>query len=519
MAFVLIIGSSGCTAAVADVPAIASPMSSTADAPSNDAAGDDGSGGARDQFVQDGDLHPGMVRGKVLTDSGQMVTAGIIIEDENGNRWRTVTNPLSGFNLRLQPGTYTLTFTRGPEYTTVTKEVWVESYKVNYMQDIRLVQMFDTYSRGWIAGDLHMHTFYSDGADSVDEQLYSNISTGLYFGFLTDHNTARGLSEWVQGNRVVANIDSEGNERPFFAFEGLEVTTEFGHYQSLGVGLAFDTYEVLLREIERSKKGEELDEIIKNKIIYIAETIRREGGVPQINHPFSSNTMGFNYWEIAHYFDTIEIWNGVFVPGDGRYESDNPSMQEQNYRSKMKWYELLNEVKNGGKYFAATGGTDNHETASAYRPQMELGDTITSMEEYNELYRRNDKYSGVPTTFVYCPDEINQENVLEALRNGNSFISNGIIVLADVDGISYGNTAEIGEEGVTLNIEAYCPHGFEGIQIIKNGEVMKEITLDKSTTLYDESVTLEGISADDWIVLEVFGVETYYAITNPIFFA
>lgn len=467
--------------------------------------------------VPEEEASTGTIRGKVLLDNGEMVASGVIIENQNGEKIRETTNTLGGYDLQLDPGKYKLTFTHGPEYSTVDKEVTVESFKIVYMQDVRLVELTDLYSQGWVPGDLHMHSYYSDGANSAESQLYSNISQGLYFAFLTDHNSARGLSEWTQGNKVMVNRDEDGNERMFHALEGVEVTTEFGHFQSLGVGLTFDTYEVLLRDIERSKTGEERDQIIKDKITYIADTIRHEGGVPQINHPFSASTMGFNYWDIADHFDTIEIWNGVFVPGDGRHEPEKSSQQGQNYRAKLKWFELLNEVKNGGKFFAATGGTDNHNNGGPYTPSMDV-DKIENMEQYQEVYARNGKYSGVPTTYVHCPDGVSRESILDGLRNGHSFISNGVSVLADVDGASYGDTATLTDKPVKLNVNLFSREGLEKLRIVKNGETMLEIPLDGSQQSYEDTIELEAIKADDWIVLEAFGTESRYAITNPIFF-
>jgi hypothetical protein len=184
----------------------------------------------------------------------------------------------------------------------------------------------------------------------------------------------------------------------------------------------------------------------------------------------------------------------------------------------MKWYELLNEVKNGGKFFAATGGTDNHETASVYTPSMQV-EAITNMAEYNEVYKRNGKYSGVPTTYVYCPGKVTQQGILDALVAGNSFISNGVVALADIDGTSYGGTVALGAGAPTLNLDIFCRAGLEKLQVIKNGEVMTEIPLGADMQRYQQPLALEGLQPGDWIVLEVFGTETRYAITNPIFFA
>ena len=455
---------------------------------------------------------PGFVRGKVMTDTGDMIGAGIIIEDESGNTYRTMTNNESGYNLKLKPGTYNLYFTRGGEYSVVQKTITVESFKMYYLQDVRLVQLFDSYSYGWIAGDLHQHSYYSDGVNSVDQILLSNITTGLYYGFLSDHNTAIGLSEWVQGKNLVSNIDGEGNNRMFSPFEAVEVTTEFGHYHSIGIGLTFDQYEVSLREAERSKVKAEKDEIIKERISYIAREIKRAGGVAQINHPYSTSTMGFNYWEIADEFDTIEIWNGVYVPGDGRYEPVTALGRTQNYRAKLKWFELLNEVKNGGKFFAGTGGTDNHDISSPY---LNKGDIVVNdPSSYEKLYQKYGKYSGQPTTYVHIDGAVTLEKTLDAIKNGHSFISNGPVIIGDINGYTYGETVPAISEH-TLNLNAFCRDGLDAIRIIKNGEIMDIIELDSCS--FNDFITLEGLTSGDWIIIEVLATGIYYAITNPIF--
>ncbi len=484
----------------------------------------------REGEVAEIDVEPtvmsGSVRGKVLTDSGEMVTAGIIVQDADGNLYRTTTNAQSGYNLQLPPGDYTLYFTRGIEYSIVTKTINVESFKKYYLQDVRLIHLVDPYSEGWIAADLHQHTYYSDGWDSVNSQLLGNISNGLYVGFLSDHNTAWGLAEWVQGNRLVANIDSAGVERPFNAFEAVEVTTEFGHYQSLGVGLTFDNYEVKMTEFQRAQSQAEVDQVLTDMIRYIADTIHRSGGLAQINHPYSASTMGFNYWEIADQFDTIEIWNGYFVPGDGRYLGESLGSAEQNYKAKIKWFELLNEVKNGAKFIPATGGSDNHDSTSPYshNPALDpysaanIADyEISNMQGYLAVYEMNGRYNGNPTTYLHIDGELSLESVLTALKQGNSFITNGPIIFADVKGRTYGETVDLNNaKSITLNIDAFARDGLVSLNIIKNGEIIQSIDVD--ATNYQARIKLDGIQPGDWIVLEGMGTSTHYCITNPIFF-
>ena len=300
-------------------------------------------------------LSKGNVRGKVLTDSGSMTPAGIIVEDEEGNTQRLTTNAFGGYDLQLYPGKYRLTFTKGYEFDTVTKEVEVQQYKTYYLQDVRLMQLYDSYEKHWIAGDLHQHTYYSDGSDSILSLALGDVSVGLYYAFLSDHNSARGLAEWYETDTLKTLTAEDGEDRFFTPGEAVEITTEFGHFQALGVATTLEKYDVELYESERNSPDR--DQIIMDRITYIANCIKRDGGVAQINHPYSVSTMGFNYWELAPLFDTVEIWNGVFNPGDGRYENETGYIS-QNYESKLKWYELLNE----GLYLAATGGTDIHDT-------------------------------------------------------------------------------------------------------------------------------------------------------------
>jgi len=459
------------------------------------------------------------VRGKVLTDAGEMIAAGIIVENAKGETYRTSTNFQSAYNLRLEPGTYKFHFTRGFEYSTVTKTLTVEAYKTYYVQDVRLIQLEDSYAKGWIRGDTHQHTYYSDGINSVPDVLASNISNGLHYGFLTDHNTAWGLPEWVQGNRLPAQIDAEGNSHMFGAYEGMEVTTEFGHYQSYGLGLVFDLYEVSLRDIERTKPQAEKDEIIKDRIRYIGDTIRWAGAVAQINHPYSTSTMGFRYWEddVLSCFDTIEIWNGYFIPGDGRYEPEKEGYQGQNYRSKVKWFEILNNVKNGGPYLAAVAGTDNHDVSGSYIPNPDIDlSTIEDLEDYNELFLKHGKYTGSPSTVVKIDGKQTDAKVMKALKDGNSFLTNGPMIYANINGKTYGEVVSLTTNSATLNLELFARDGYEEVRIIKNGEVIKTFASNASER-FTTNYTINNLENDDWLVLEVYGTGVQHAISNPIF--
>lgn len=77
--------------------------------------------------------------------------------------------------------------------------------------------------KGWYRGDLHGHTFHSDGHWTPQAFLDYARSQKLDFITLSDHNTISGLSEWES---LAAN--------DLLTLGGFELTTFFGHALCLG---------------------------------------------------------------------------------------------------------------------------------------------------------------------------------------------------------------------------------------------------------------------------------------------
>lgn len=464
----------------------------------------------------------GRIMGKVLSSDGEMMVAGIVIVDEEGNSWRETTNDYGGYVLRLAPGTYTLTFDKGPEFSQYKKTVNVESYKTYYQKDVRLAQLFDSYSMGWVAGDAHQHSVYSDGLDELDELVTANASCGLYWGFLTDHDTSRGVPEWRGATgSIVVFTEPDGTKRTFNGFAGDEITSTFGHFQSIGTGMVFDRYEINLTEAELTSKDK--NSIRRDKAIYIARQIKAAGGVAQINHPYSVTNMGAlnfidaNDWEYFSYFDTFEVWNGYFICPDGRFT--NKGFENQNYTAKMTWYSILNNVRNGGRFIAATGGTDDHDSSgyASAKDRALFGKDPSTIGEYYLLCRYEGKYAGVPTTYVHLGrKDFGQDDVMDALKGGHSFISNGPVVICTVGSSVYGEEVEAVDGRVIVSCDVFARDGISLIRIVRNGETFKEIQVPMEQS-FKGDVVLDGLSSGDWFLFEVLGDYNDYALTNPFF--
>lgn len=173
----------------------------------------------------------------------------------------------------------------------------------------------------WLRGDFHMHSVYSDGRYTPDEQIRNAVARNLSFIFFTEHNT--------DSNNQVVGAYQAAVAPDLLIGRGIEVTTRHGHWQALGLNQD--------QRIEwRYHPGDDPG--------YAAAThqVHRSGGLVSINHPFQTCSRcdwGFDDWD---HNDALEVWNGPWDP------TDELAVQ--------KWQQLLVV----GKKTTAIGGSDAH---------------------------------------------------------------------------------------------------------------------------------------------------------------
>ena len=191
----------------------------------------------------------------------------------------------------------------------------------------------------WVAGDLHVHTWYSHDAwhgpgkedPNTDESEFYTwglevheerdmaLERGLDYVSITDHNTIDAQTDPAWGSGDLVWLPNYENS---FA----------GHAQMHGAQKMYDNGSETLADVER-----------------VASELRADGGAFQINHPDDKE------WENAYGFgfvpDAVEIWNiGVWA-----YEPPAPATN--NHESGPKF---LDAYLDAGHHVAATGGSDSH---------------------------------------------------------------------------------------------------------------------------------------------------------------
>jgi len=241
----------------------------------------------------------------------------------------------------------------------------------------------DAVTGTWLAGDLHVHTTYShdswggplDPADEFNpeelytlgwttEQQFTNASLrGLDYLAITDHNDIRSQTDPGWG--------ADG----LTAVHGYENSLR-GHAQMLGASRIYD-------------RGDNS----ADAITAMADTLRTDGGVFQINHPAEGtvdypNDLDWGYaYEVVP--DTVEIWN---ISWPWQPPAPSGSSNDDAVRYWEGWLDRGHQV-------GATGGSDNHYIATAALQGV-----------------------GQPTTWVYAT-ESTERGVLEALSAGRTYIS------------------------------------------------------------------------------------------------
>lgn len=175
---------------------------------------------------------------------------------------------------------------------------------------------------GWVRGDLHCHTLYSDGDAWPSEMLLAAGEAGLAFLGVTDHNSAAHHAEYGAG----------GDPFPVVV-PGIEVTTYRGHWNAWGTDRWYEFR-------EPTEDG-------------VAAAIREAvaaGAFVSLNHPKPFGPP----WEYTgvrgHH--AIEVWNGPWERG--------------NVESLRFWDEHLRR----GERIVPLGGSDTHQLRAPHHARL-----------------------------------------------------------------------------------------------------------------------------------------------------
>lgn len=166
---------------------------------------------------------------------------------------------------------------------------------------------------GWLRGDLHCHTRYSDGDAWPAEMLAEAVRRGLDFLGVTDHNQVGHHADYAA---------VRGPDLPI-VLPGVEVTTYGGHWNAWGTDTWWDFREPTSAAVGRTMHA-----------------AAAAGALVSVNHPKPYGPP----WEYpdALGYHAVEVWNGA-------WEGLN--------QAALRWWE---GGLRAGRRLVALGGSDTH---------------------------------------------------------------------------------------------------------------------------------------------------------------
>jgi len=263
----------------------------------------------------------------------------------------------------------------------------------------------------WIKGHLHVHTYHSDGKNTLDEMVKESRRQGLDFIALTDHNT-------ISGHKDIKKY------KDFCVLSGMEFTTLKGHATALGIKEYIDW---------RTNDNRNMNDIVSE--------VHRLGGIFAVAHPFVLGGVicagcKWNYTEEECDYtkvDLLEIWSGSWT-----------ELGIPNKLAIRLWDRLLNR----GLHIVGISGKDWHDKSN------------------------NPKDCGINYILV---NEFSENAILSSLSAGRVFLSSGPIIefKAICGGVTYnmGDTIPFSEN---QKITFYClinDEKFLDVLVIKNSGV------------------------------------------------
>lgn len=268
-----------------------------------------------------------------------------------------------------------------------------------------LSSRFLTTGTGVYMADSHTHSLRSDGNNTLTNNFLTAYEEGSAFIYSTDHN---GYSLFNDAVAHAQKTLENAGYRHFLALRGTELTGFFGHMLAYGTQ---NTY----------APGDSADGW--NELF---ARIAADGGAAYLAHPFLP---GYAYPELGDDPTKVDVYGGFTG-----VEIINMGTRQVDYEAALKALEFWDRmnIKGEQKYFGIAN-SDGHFSRGGNAPI-------------------NTAYSG------YLLDELTEEAVNDALKNGRLFGTNGPELRFTLAGAEMGDTLQTKENTAVLSLTAYSAY-------------------------------------------------------------
>lgn len=330
------------------------------------------------------------------------------------------------FQVELPLGEVYLEMTKGFEYQAVRRKIEIQHGQRELTLEIP--RLANLRSQGWVTGDTHVH-FLPPVTALLEAQAEGLNLINLLAAQLGDLFT--NVGDLPHGPVV-------SSDRETMIWVGSENRQHIlGHIGLLGV------HGSPVFPMSADGPGEAYlgDPLWRSMAEWADACHQREGLVVSPHFPYPNGEIAADI--VLGKIDAVEIWPRSFYPHDV-YESHYTPLEQFTCLRYLDWYHYLN----CGYRLPAVGGTDK---MGAYMP------------------------AGTNRVYAYLGQkEFSFQNWAQAVRNGNTFVTSGPLLMFLADGHSPGEQITLGVGGgtieVSVEVQSFVP--FHHVDVIYNGRVV-----------------------------------------------
>jgi hypothetical protein len=384
--------------------------------------------------------------------------------------------PLS---VSLPTGVYEVFVMHGPEWSIERSRVVVTGVGVTEVS-ARLRREVD--AGAWIPCDFHLHAEPSpDSHVTLGDRVTALVAEGVRFAVATDHNHVTDYAP------IVRELDVR-----LGTVHGVEVTTEqpaFGHFNAFPFPL------------DPSLPGNGAPEFMGLTPARLFASLRAasEGVIVQVNHPRFEG--GIGYFDETSFdpaagtgadtysddYDAIEVWNG--------YEQARPDRVERNI---AEWIAMLAR----GRRVVATGNSDSHNVRNelaGYPRTYVWADAFDPLAA--PAIPESAADAGVPAPDGSTPSidggttdagvlpagaprvvplSTSASGVLDGLRAGRAFVTNGPLLDVRAGDRGPGEHLEHGSGSLRVELRVFAPSwmSVDAIDVYVGREIAQTIAIE-----------------------------------------
>jgi hypothetical protein len=455
-------------------------------------------------------LH-GMVKDAL---TGRQTPCTVTIADANGKVVVESASFGDGFRCsgefakRLPAGPTRVRISRGFEIKTINCEVNLVAGETND-QTFTLERVVNLRTRGWFAGDSHVHMLHGERTVPVDFDYVALTAKAEDLQYMSlaqawnlDDPTPERL-EGELGRRSTPDCLLTWNlEAPKNYYKG-DAGRCLGHCWTVGVrGRTPEGRDVIRLLMDASAWDYE-----SSKPTYANfeshQLIHDQGGVVSYSHPAR--------WWIGSWggqggypkVERMRISNmAVELPLDTllgpTYDALDVITGSGEFEANARAFEIWSLLQNHGYRIAATGSSDSC------------------------FDRPGGGVPGIPRTYALVPGGFSFAKAARAIAAGRTFVTTGPLLIATIDKNPPGSEFSAGPAVRVLSVEAWASGrdsgGLQRLEVLRNGQICRELTLEGKPGSIQTNLDLLEQEAS-WYCVRVFGSERQTAISGAFYFA